>query len=103
MLREQLGRAAVHLELRLQLPDPLAGRGELLTLPGSQAGDEAAIDALLASPGVDRLLADPEVTREVDDLATRREQVEHPTAELGRVSPSSHGCLLVGEQPHDVQ
>jgi hypothetical protein len=55
----------VHLELRLQLPDPLAGRGELLTLPGSQAGDEAAIDLVLTAPGVDRLVADPEVTREV--------------------------------------
>lgn len=102
-LREQLGRATVDLELGFEFPDPAPRRGELLPFLGPHGGDEAAVNLLPAAPGVDRLVADAEITGELGDLAPRREQVEHPTAELGRVSPSYQGCLLVGGQPHDVR
>jgi hypothetical protein len=44
--------------------------------------------------------ASSEITREVDDLATRRDEIEHVPAEVRRVTSSSHGCLLLRQQ-HD--
>jgi hypothetical protein len=92
----------VDLEFGLQLADPPLRRGEFVALDRRQARDKPAIDALLASPGIDRPVADPEIASDVDDLAPGTDEIDHASTELGRVTPSSHGCLL-SRQRHDVQ
>ena len=73
ILLQQLGRAAMHGELRFQFADaPLRG-GQFGPFQRAQARLHTAVDALLAAPPVDRLLADAQVSREVGDLPSHRQ------------------------------
>jgi hypothetical protein len=85
----------VHRHLRLEFPDPLAGRGQLGLLGRGHPRLQAAVDAVLAPPVADRLDADPEI---VGDLATlppaSTTHHEHPPTELRRVATLPHAVLL---------
>jgi hypothetical protein len=51
---------------------------------------------------VDRLIADTEIAGNIGDLAPGLDEIHDPTPELGRVTPSSHGCLVI-ETGGDIQ
>ncbi len=77
-LLQQLGRATVHRQLRLELPDPQPRRTQLLTLHRAKAGQLAAVNQLLPPPRVDRLIADFEQPRDLGDRLARCHQIECP-------------------------
>lgn len=84
----------MHRHLRFELPDPLAGHGELGLLRGRQPGLQAAVDAVLAAPVVDRLVTDPEIVRDLGHLAAGLDQIQHPPTELRPVATLPHAVLL---------
>jgi len=92
----------VDLDLGLEFTDALLRCGEFGALGRRQPGLEATVDAVLATPQVDRLFTDPEIARHIGDLASRLDKIKNATTELRRIAPSSHGCLLSGQQ-HRIQ
>src|ERR1035437_8911929 len=94
-LREELRCPAVDLELGLEFADPPLGGGQLVALDRRQPGDEPSVNLLLAPPGVDRLIADTEIAGNIGDLAPGLNEIHDATPKLGRITPSSHGCLLI--------
>jgi hypothetical protein len=82
------------LEFGLELADPLLGCREFRPLGGRQTRDEPSVDVFLTPPGVDRLIADTDVAGEIGNPPPSGEEIEHPSTKLGRITASSHGCLL---------
>jgi hypothetical protein len=104
-LSDQLHGAAHRPQLGLQLRDPPPGRGQLALLGTGQARFHAAVDAVLAAPGVDRLIADAQRLGDLGDRPASLDQVQHLAAELRRIPALSHATLLSvewhGIQQHD--
>jgi heme-degrading monooxygenase HmoA len=71
-------------------------------LAAGQAGFQAAVDAVLAAPGVDRLAADAQRLGDLGDRPASLDQVQDLAAELGWVPASSHAALLLVGQ-HGIQ
>jgi hypothetical protein len=92
----------VDLDLGLEFTDALLRCGEFGALGRRQPCLEATVDAVLATPQVDRLFTDPEVACHIGDLASRFDKIEDAATELRRITPSSHCCLLSGQQ-HRIQ
>jgi hypothetical protein len=67
---------------------------ELSLLSRRQARLDAAVDPILAPPGVDLLVAEVEITSDVDDLAAGGQQIENLPTELRWIPTASHICLL---------
>jgi hypothetical protein len=103
-LSDQLHRPAHRLQLGLQLGDPPLGRDQLALLGAGQARFQAAVDAVLAAPGVDRLVADAKRLGDLGDRPSGLDQVQDLAAELRWIPASSHAAPLVGQhgiQQHD--
>jgi hypothetical protein len=101
-LSDQLHRPAHRVQLGLQLGDATLGRDQHGLLAAGQARFQAAVDAVLAAPGVDRLIADAQRLGDLGDWPASLDQVQHLAAELGWISASSHAALLsVGQ--HGIQ
>jgi hypothetical protein len=64
-LADRLHHPAHRVQFGLQLGDAALGRGQLGLLATAQARFQAAVDAVLAAPGVDRLVADLQVPGDV--------------------------------------
>jgi hypothetical protein len=75
-LSDQLHGAAHRPQLGLQLRDPAFGRGQLALLSTGQARFQAAVDAVLAAPGVDRLIADAQRLGDLGDRPPGLDQVQ---------------------------
>src|SRR5436853_375447 len=84
----------MHRQLGLELADSLVSCDQLAMLSGRQTWVEALVDAILAAPRVDRLFADAEIGRHFRDPSAGLDQLENPTPELPRISPSPHAVLL---------
>jgi hypothetical protein len=95
-LSDQLHRPPHRPQLGLQLSNPALGRGQLGLLAAGQARFQAAVDAVLAAPGVDRLIADAQRLGDLGDRPPGLDQVQDLAAELGWIPASSHATLLSG-------
>jgi hypothetical protein len=95
-LSDLLHRPAHRLQLGLQLGDPAFGRGQLALLATGQPRFQAAVDAVLAAPGVDRLVADAKRLGDLGDRAASLDQIQDLAAELRRIPASCHATLLLG-------
>jgi hypothetical protein len=95
-LSDQLHRPAHRLQLGLQLGDAALSRDQLGLLAAGQARFQAAVDAVLAPPGVDRLIADAQRLGNLGDRSASLDQVQDLAAKLRRIAASSHATLLSG-------
>jgi hypothetical protein len=82
-LSDQLHRTPHRLQLGLQLGDAAFSRDQLGLLAAGQARFQAAVDAVLAPPGVDRLIADAQRLGNPGDRSASLDQVQDLAAELG--------------------
>jgi hypothetical protein len=73
------------MQLGLQLGDAALGRAQLGLLAAGQAGFQAAVDAVLAAPGLDRLVGDPQCLGDLSYRPAGLDQVQDLAAELGRI------------------
>src|SRR4051812_18335327 len=88
-LANQLHRPTGGLQLGLQIHDPLARGDELSLFDTRQAGHQAAVNPVLATPPVDRLVTDLQVGSHVRDRPPSLEQIQNLPAKLRRVPTSS--------------
>jgi hypothetical protein len=74
-------------QLVLQLGDTFPPSYQLGVIGTGHARNLAAVDQLLAAPGIDRLGADLQIMGDLGDRPPRGDQIQDFPAELGRVTP----------------
>lgn len=90
---------AMHRQVGFELTNPTACCREGATLGAAQASLEPRVDPVLAPPVVDRLLRDPKILSDLRAPAAGLDQIQQPTAEPRRISPSRNVVPLEGTTP----
>ena len=92
----------MHAELGLAFGDSLPRRRQLCPFTRPEPRLLTAVETLLPTPGVDRLAADAEVPSNFVHLASRRNEFQHPLAELRRISALANNYLARREPARSI-